>query len=117
MPLTPEGRDFAAAAIGAEYNYLALFDGASELSGAGYARIQFTADAGATQDGVVSIPATGPFNVPSGANVTAFAIFNDPTATAAINRGGLENLSAPTGAYAADGEFNFTGGTITVTST
>jgi hypothetical protein len=54
--------------------------------------------------------------VPSGANVTAFAIFNDPTATAAINQGGLENLSAATGQYAADGEFNFTGGTITVTS-
>lgn len=112
MPLDDAGKNTAADAVGTTYDYLALFDGVTELSGAGYTRIQYTP--GAPSAGVVNIPAVGPFNVPAGANVTAFGIF---TAITAGTRGGLENLSAATGAYAADGEFNFTGGTITASST
>lgn len=113
MPLDTAGLDTAADAVGTAYDYLALFDSSNvELSGAGYTRIQFTP--GASSGGVVNIPAVGPFNVPSGSDVAHFGIF---TAVTAGTRGGKEPLDTPTSAYAADGEFNFTGGTISVTST
>jgi len=112
MPLTDAGKNTAATEVGAAYTWLALYhsDG-SELVGAGYTRIQYTP--GAAAAGVVSIPATGPFNVPSASNVTSFGIWSLQSGGV---EGGKEPLSAATGAYAADGEFNFTGGTITVTS-
>ena len=115
MPLTNAGKTTAAEAVGDAYTWLALHNGQAgdaEMSGGGYARIQYSPGAGSA--GVVAIPATGPFNVPSGASVSRFSIWS---AQSGGTEGGNEALDTPTGVYAADGEFNFTGGTITATST
>ena len=112
MPLDPAGRDTAADAIQATYTFLALFDGASELAGGSYARIDISGSM--SSDGAGGITITGPitFEVPSGATVDGFGIFDAITAG---TRGGKENLSAAEGPYAADGQYNFNSGTITVT--
>ena len=115
MPLSDAGKTTAAEAVGDAYTWLALHDGQNgdaEMSGGGYTRIQYSPGAGAA--GVVAIPATGPFNVPSGASVSRFSIW---TLQSGGVSGGDEALDTPTGIYAADGEFNFTGGSITATST
>lgn len=111
MPLDDAGRNTAAEAVASTYTWLALFDGAAELSGAGYTRIQVTTSA--ASGGVVTITGTPyTFDVPAGATVDSFGLF---TAQTAGTRGGKENLSAAEGPYAADGQYEFTGGSITVT--
>ena len=94
------------------YTYLALFDGATELSGGSpaYARIQVTN--AAASGGVVNITGTPyTFNVPAGATVSHFGLF---TAITGGTRGAYEALSASEGPYAAQGEYDFTAGSITV---
>lgn len=110
MPLDTAGKNTAADAVADAYTYLALFDGAAEIAGAGYTRIQVTNAAAA--NGVVNITGTPyTFNVPAGATVSHFGIF---TAVSGGTRGGYEALSASAGPYAADGQYNFTGGSITI---
>jgi hypothetical protein len=110
MPLDAAGKNTAAEAVASTYQYLALFDGATELSGAGYTRIQVSTSAGS--NGVVTITGTPyTFDIPSGATVSHFGLF---TAVSGGTRGGYEALSSSAGPYAADGQYNFTGGSITV---
>lgn len=111
MPLDEAGLNTAADAVADAYTWLALFDGATELSGGGYARIQVpnsTAAGGVVN--ITGVPHT--FNVPSGATVSHFGLFN---ASSAGTRGGYEALDTPAGPYAADGQFDFEGGSLTIT--
>lgn len=111
MPLDTAGLNTAADAVADGYTYLALFDGGTELSGAGYARQQVTNSA--ASGGVVNITGTPyTFNVPAGATVSHFGLFN---ALSGGTRGGYEALSASEGPYAADGQYQFLSGSITVT--
>lgn len=116
MPLDPAGLATASEALQTTYFWLGLTDsGDVELSGGSpaYARQDISANMSSDSNGVITI--TGPitFDIPSGATVAKFALF---TASTAGTRGGIENLSATEGPYGAQGSYEFTSGSITVTS-
>lgn len=113
MPLDEAGKNAAANAIADGFPYLALFDGATELTGGSPAYARILVSNAAASGGVVNITGTPyTFNVPAGATVSHFGLFDAATNG---NRGAYEALSASEGPYAAQGEYDFTAGSITVT--
>jgi hypothetical protein len=114
MPLDNAGKNTAADAIAGAYAYLALFNSSdTELSGGSPAYARKLVTFGASSNGVKSITGTPyQFDVPSGATVAKFGLF---TAVTGGTRGALQPLSATEGPYAAQGKYDFTAGSITVT--
>lgn len=112
MPLDDAGKNTAADAVADTYTWLALFNGATELTGGSpaYSRIQVSNASSVA--GVVNITGTPyDFNIPAGASVTHFGLFTLQTGGV---RGGYEPVSASEGPYAAQGLYRFTGGSIAV---
>jgi hypothetical protein len=115
MPLESAGREIASEAIQTNFPFLSLHDGTgTEITGGSpaYARIDISGSMSSNDDGTITI--TGPitFDIPSGATVAKFGIY---TLVTGGSRGGLEDLSASEGPYAAQGQYQFTSGSITVT--
>jgi len=116
MPLDAAGRATASEALQTTYFWLGLADaGDTEITGGSpaYARKDISGNMSSDSAGVITI--TGPitFDIPSGATVAKFTLH---TLAAGGVRGGIEALSATEGPYAAQGTYEFTSGSITVTS-
>lgn len=115
MPLDSYGREVASEAIQTTFPFMSLHDAAgTELTGGSpaYARKDISGAMSSNNDGTITI--TGPiaFDIPAGATVAKFGI---NTLVSGGQRGGLEDLSASEGPYAAQGSYEFTSGSITVT--
>lgn len=114
MPLDTAGRNTAVDAIAAGYAYLGLLNASdTELSGGSPAYARKLVTFGAASNGVRSVTGTPyTFDVPAGATVAKFGLFSALTGG---TRGALQPLSATEGPYAAQGQYQFTAGSITVT--
>lgn len=116
MPLTTVGLNTSVAAVTDGYTFVALFDGdpegaGTEITGGSpvYARIQKT---GWTEsNGVSTMPGTAKFNIPAGASVSHFALFD---ALEGGNRGGSGTCTSA-GPYGSQGTYELTSATVTAT--
>lgn len=115
MGLSTDGLSAAAGGVTTAYPWVALYDGdpagaGTEVTGGSpaYARKQGT---WAESGGVSSLQATLQFDIPSGQQITHFALFD---AVSGGTMGGSEALSA-TENYGAQGTYDLTAASITIT--
>lgn len=116
MALEEVGLNTAVGAVTDAYTYVALFNGqpgggGTEIAGGSpaYARIQKT---GWTESGGVStMPSSATFNIPSGATVNHFALY-DASSGGTLGGWGTCTTAGP---YGSQGTYELTSATVTAT--